>query len=812
MLPGERRRKDPFAADSPLSLDRVEVSAYRERMNPVFTAARFLLLAIFVPTVAADGPVTPNPDYVVITSDRCRGTDGWSQVAGALAAKHAADLLVFKESPEELLPELRLRHPRMIGVVAMPDEAGRARMGELHRMLRRLDEDPYLDVRWGVVTATAWPAAMEIVRAERPLRVSTMLSNTPVPLEVVPDGVYFDEGVAGRRVERTQGEAEEEILGDTATADDFASAFNRLQPDLLVTSGRTNEERWMIGYTFDGGRVIVGEDGFLRARTPDGVETPLASSGPMAMLGAGSCLLGYVPNMKVLPLRFIEQAGARQVVGYCSTTWYGAGGWDLYRRFLEEPGRHSLAEATWLAQQDLVRRFDAEFPGKPEVSTAGFDERAVPEFRAEVTARTGMPRTDERFDDLSGLLWDRDALVLLGDPAWRVELEDRDLPWSVERRREGDRLLLEVTVHEDLEDKATPAVILGQRVHPGRVIDGAGTEPVLLDDLVFMPGLVDVAVGESVVVELEAPLARPTASEAGPTPVEIETALAELELEDDIADRMRSVIALAGSNGGELIRAMVEVPASRLASMGHLVANLPPRDARELPADFLLDQVRLAHESFEGSPWRIGVPEEAFLESVLPHAHIDERRDDWRADFTRRFRDVAWAAGSQEEAVRLLNREVFAAFGIEFDANKRLTNEQSPYQTIVQKCASCTGMSIMLANACRAAGIPARLAGIPEWPTGDNHTWVEVFDPTDGLWHWIEAYGSSGYDEGWWVEKVRNLALAADEDPRFRPWAVMWSRPEGVPDRMRLWWLADDDDPIPAIDRSSAYAEARDGS
>ena len=41
--------------------------------------------------------------------------------------------------------------------------------------------------------------------------------------------------------------------------------------------------------------------------------------------------------------------------------------------------------------------------------------------------------------------------------------------------------------------------------------------------------------------------------------------------------------------------------------------------------------------------------------------------------------------------------------------------------------ATCTGLSIMLVEACRAVGIPARVAGIASWPgRGGNHTWVEV--------------------------------------------------------------------------------------
>lgn len=563
----------------------------------------------------------------------------------------------------------------------------------------------------------------------------------------------------------------------------------------------------MIGYTFDGGRVVVAEDGSLRARTPDGREFPMSKSGPTAMLGAGSCLLGFVPGPEVLPLRFLEHVGVRQVFGYCSTTWHGAGGWDVYRRFLEEPGRNTMAEAVWIAQQDLVRRYAAAFPGVPEVSTEGFDERAVPEFRAEVAARTGMPRTDDRFDDLSGYLWDRDALTLLGDPAWRVELEEGDLPWTAEVVRDGDRLTIDVTMHEERDELPTPTILLGARVRPGRVIQGGGVDPVLVDDLVFLPGLDRLSPGETTRVVLEAPLVRPPRPAVAPSTDRIESVLASLEDADRSA--LERVIGLAAHNAGELLVALESVPERQRDAMVHLIANLPTRDARELPASFLLEQVALAHESFAGSPWRQGVSDEIFLEAVLPHAHIDERRDDWRRDFTERFRELAWSAPTQREAVRRLNTVVFETFGVGFDANKRLTNEQSPYQTIVQRCASCTGMSIMLANACRAAGIPARLAGIPEWPDGDNHTWVEVFDPVDGRWHWIEAFGKGDYDEGWWVEKVRDLARTPSEDPRFRPWAVGWRRAAGVPERFRLWWLTEDDDPIPAVDRSAAYAEDR---
>lgn len=775
------------------------------------STAILTLLATLLPGWAiarADGPVRPNHDYVVVSSHRCRATDGWRQVVGALAAKHDAKMLFFDESPSELLPALQRLRPRMIGVVAMPDEAGRDRVGAFNRTFRRIIEDPWLDARWGLVTGADWADAMEVVRSTTPLVVRRLMANTPVPFGPVADGVYFDEGVAGRRVERTDAGEPVEVIGDIEIVDDFVAAFNDDPPDLLVTSGRTNEERWMLGYLFNGGRVVVGEAGDLRGRLLDGTEVPIRNPGPMAMLGAGSCLLGFIPGSEVLPLAFIHDAGARQIVGYASTTWHGAGGWDVYRRFLDEPGRGTLSEAAWLAQQELIRRFAAEYPGIPEVSTEGFDEREVFEFQLAVAEATGVDRREDRFEDLAGLLWDRDAIVLLGDPAWPVRLETSPLPWTSVITRNGDRLVIELEVHGDLADGPTPIVTLPERIMPGMVVEDGGLELVVTPDLIFLPDLPKRTPGTSFRLELDAPLERETDHAVE---IDGETRRGVLDLvPSTLRPRLRSVFQAAGPNESELVRAIRDTTPARRGSMAFLIANMPPADRRVMTADALLETVELAHESFDASPWREGVPEAVFLEAVLPYAHINERRDDWRADFVSRFRDAAHAADTQADAIRLLDRLVYEVFDVTYDANKRLKNEQSPYQSIDQHCASCTGLSILLANACRAAGIPARIAGIPEWPDGDNHTWVEVYDPIDGRWHWIEAAGGGEYDEGWWVEKVRGIAAEDSDEARYRLWAASWSRPAGVPNRFPLWWLDPDEDPIPGVDRTAAYATARD--
>jgi len=68
-----------------------------------------------------------------------------------------------------------------------------------------------------------------------------------------------------------------------------------------------------------------------------------------------------------------------------------------------------------------------------------------------------------------------------------------------------------------------------------------------------------------------------------------------------------------------------------------------------------------------------------------------------------------------------------------------------PMSTLVFGYASCTGVSILFANALRAVGIPARVVGTPAWndvEANGNHNWVEVW--VDGTWEFIEAEPAGG--------------------------------------------------------------------
>ena len=120
----------------------------------------------------------------------------------------------------------------------------------------------------------------------------------------------------------------------------------------------------------------------------------------------------------------------------------------------------------------------------------------------------------------------------------------------------------------------------------------------------------------------------------------------------------------------------------------------------------------LAYRARDEAPWKRELPEEIFLNDVLPYASMNERRDNWRKDFYDRVKPLIEGADSPGQAAALINKKFFPLVKVRY-STKRPKADQSPYESIEAGLASCTGLSILLVDACRAVGVPARFAGTP---------------------------------------------------------------------------------------------------
>lgn len=231
-----------------------------------------------------------------------------------------------------------------------------------------------------------------------------------------------------------------------------------------------------------------------------------------------------------------------------------------------------------------------------------------------------------------------------------------------------------------------------------------------------------------------------------------------------------------------------------------LAEHMPAGDRQKLGADFLSENLDLALQAREEFPWAKAVPEDIFLNDVLPYAVFDEPRDPWRADFRAKARDLVKDAKTLTEAAQALNQGFFKIVNVHYNTGRKRTN-QSPKESMASGMATCTGLSIILVDACRAVGIPARAVGTPMWSNGrGNHTWVEVWD---GDWHFTGAdeYDKDGLDRGWFVN---DAAEAKAEVPANAIYATSWKK-TGLAFPM-IW--AERSDEVGGINVTGRYAKA----
>jgi len=232
-----------------------------------------------------------------------------------------------------------------------------------------------------------------------------------------------------------------------------------------------------------------------------------------------------------------------------------------------------------------------------------------------------------------------------------------------------------------------------------------------------------------------------------------------------------AAISASGANRAEIERALAEAPAEQRSSMEWLVAHMPEGDLATLDAAFLLSHVDDAYKAWKSAPWSAQVDEETFRDAILPYASVSEKRELWMPALREKCLPMVAAAKSPAEAAVILNTRIFPEWKVQY-STKRKRADQSPSESMESGLASCTGLSILLVNACRSVGVPARFVGVPLWTDGSgNHSWVEVWDGE--RWRYSGAAEPTGdrLDEGWFGSRA---ATQNRDKPEHAIYAVTW--------------------------------------
>ena len=208
--------------------------------------------------------------------------------------------------------------------------------------------------------------------------------------------------------------------------------------------------------------------------------------------------------------------------------------------------------------------------------------------------------------------------------------------------------------------------------------------------------------------------------------------------------------------------------------MEWLIKHMPEEDLKNVTSDFLLENCELAYKAWKEASWGGEIPESVFFEYVLPFANLNEKRESWRKDFYYRFSGIMRNSASSYQAAASLNNKMFEMVGVKY-STKRSKADQAPYESMEPGLASCTGLSILLIDACRSIGVPARFVGTPMWYNNSgNHSWVEIWD---NGWHVTGAAEPTGDElNNVWFSGLASRAV--EGHPKYGIFAATWADSE----------------------------------
>ena len=399
-------------------------------------------------------------DYLVVASESVMADAEWAEVAATLAQKHDAEIVTFAAAPREALEQIRDAYPRYVAIVDKPENIGRDYVIDLHKVCREVDDDIYGDFLWGIITGYDAAAAMRMVdNSTEPL----LIKDAVATIMELNSAKWFDNyawvddhtlGLWGYKSGRN-GEIVTAMVEKEEVLNKFCELYEAYDPDLIVTAAHATQQNLEMPYSLG---HIKPRDGKLYAHNIfTDEEFDIHESGKRRVYTAvGNCLIGDMNNTREsMAAAWMNGSNVATMLGYVVTTWHGRAGWGALKYWVTSPDRYTLAEATYMNQQDLLHQHNLRTPGlfnesynycdgwKEELTCAS--ERLSESLGREVDL-------DAPADwDMIGFWHDRDVLVYYGDPKWDVRLQsvERECDYSIATTQKGNKYIITITTDED---------------------------------------------------------------------------------------------------------------------------------------------------------------------------------------------------------------------------------------------------------------------------------------------------------------------------------------------------------------------------
>ncbi len=394
---------------------------------------------------------TPDNGYTIITTESTNSDPAWAAVAQALKKKypHAVICSLPELNEASIAEALRSNHARYAACILRPEEVDRTLVNNLHRAARQVDDDPWGDCIWGIITGHTAQDALRIAQADRPLIIKRLLATTNIGHERFEHSCCITDWTDSPvREQSGYTEPGSIIYPRNQQNDALLGVFTRQlaeeKPQLVITSSHATQ--FNLEMPFSRGLIFSYKNQFhelpmaqlkqfgktLKEATQADYQAiselaaqcrPVPADGePRVWLAAGNCLFGNAQRSQhSMAATALSGYSCNQVVGYTVPTWYGAAGWGTVGTFFGNTNGTSLAESWFLNNQFMLHRTRQLHPKLMQVQFNGTSfslDELVPQF-----IQQQIEIDEYSVKDALGLVYDRDVLAFYGDPAWRAELD-----------------------------------------------------------------------------------------------------------------------------------------------------------------------------------------------------------------------------------------------------------------------------------------------------------------------------------------------------------------------------------------------------
>lgn len=476
--------------------------------------------------------------YTVIITKETAAKPAWRSVADTLANKYGQKgkvIVVDQLNEDSLAAALRNTKARYAALVARATEINRGVVSNMHRAARRVDDDPYGDCLWGIVTGYSSKDAMRIARDKKPLVVNRVLGSTNVSHERFDRSFCLtDWGPNSPVLEQSGNVKPTETVYDNSTAKGrevsrdglvnlFADELENGKPQLVVSSSHATQVNLEMPYSK--GLIFPAKNRYYCATLPVMQEVvrqgiaPAISQGKVGglvkaarelkcreikpdgqtrvWLASGNCLFGDAMGTRnSMAVTALSAYTCNQVIGYTVPSWYGKGGWGTLSMYFDNTAGTTLAEAWFLNNQFILKEAQDI---NPKLLDVRFNDAQIGGRLQQDIMRAGIPLTNENAQDCMGLVHDRDVVAFYGDPAWSATLNEghRSSNYSVEWK---DAKTFTITANHDRKGRCA---IWFPTAETGRGASGCDAPGAFFtNDFILFPEL-DMKKGETLTVTIK---------------------------------------------------------------------------------------------------------------------------------------------------------------------------------------------------------------------------------------------------------------------------------------------------------------------